>query len=58
MIVIISFKDYLKIFQMNVDPEDLIPKVPKPRDLQPFPTTQSIVSVNKCASKLVNKYTN
>ena len=29
---------------MNVDPEDLLPKLPKPKDLQPFPTTQSIVS--------------
>lgn len=30
--------------QVNVDPEDLIPKLPKPRDLQPFPTTQALVS--------------
>ncbi|XP_065520240.1 ribosome biogenesis protein BOP1-like isoform X2 [Lathamus discolor] len=29
--------------QVNVDPEDLIPKLPKPRDLQPFPTTQALV---------------
>ena len=29
--------------QMNVDPEDLIPHMPRPRDLQPFPTTQSLV---------------
>uniref|UniRef100_A0A667XPE3 Ribosome biogenesis protein BOP1 n=1 Tax=Myripristis murdjan TaxID=586833 RepID=A0A667XPE3_9TELE len=29
--------------RVNVDPEDLIPKLPKPRDLQPFPTTQSLV---------------
>ncbi|XP_009469631.1 PREDICTED: ribosome biogenesis protein BOP1 {ECO:0000255/HAMAP-Rule:MF_03027} [Nipponia nippon] len=28
---------------VNVDPEDLIPKLPKPRDLQPFPTTQALV---------------
>ncbi|XP_010004606.1 PREDICTED: ribosome biogenesis protein BOP1, partial [Chaetura pelagica] len=27
---------------VNVDPEDLIPKLPKPRDLQPFPTTQAL----------------
>ena len=27
----------------NVDPEDLIPKLPKPRELQPFPTIQSIM---------------
>lgn len=27
----------------NVKPEDLIPKLPKPKDLQPFPTTESIV---------------
>lgn len=29
---------------MNVNPEDLIPKLPQPKDLQPFPTTESIVS--------------
>lgn len=29
--------------QVNVNPEDLIPKLPKPKDLQPFPTTQSLV---------------
>ncbi|XP_029942505.1 LOW QUALITY PROTEIN: ribosome biogenesis protein bop1-like [Salarias fasciatus] len=29
--------------RVNVNPEDLIPKLPKPRDLQPFPTTQSLV---------------
>ncbi|XP_052230147.1 ribosome biogenesis protein bop1-B-like [Dreissena polymorpha] len=29
--------------RMNVDPEDLIPRLPKPKDLQPFPTTQSLV---------------
>lgn len=27
----------------NVNPEDLIPKLPKPRDLQPFPSIQSLV---------------
>lgn len=30
--------------KVNVDPEDLIPKLPKPKDLQPFPTTEAIVS--------------
>lgn len=30
--------------QVNVDPEDLIPKLPRPRDLQPFPTCQALVS--------------
>lgn len=30
--------------KVNVDPEDLIPTIPRPRDLQPFPTVQSIVS--------------
>lgn len=34
---------------MNVDAEDLIPKLPKPKDLQPFPTTQSLVSKTSCA---------
>nr|XP_028591773.1 ribosome biogenesis protein BOP1 [Podarcis muralis] len=29
--------------RVNVDPEDLIPKLPKPRDLQPFPTVQALV---------------
>ncbi|XP_054023474.1 ribosome biogenesis protein BOP1 [Dryobates pubescens] len=29
--------------RVNVDPEDLIPKLPKPRDLQPFPTTQALI---------------
>uniref|UniRef100_A0A8D0HKG4 Ribosome biogenesis protein BOP1 n=1 Tax=Sphenodon punctatus TaxID=8508 RepID=A0A8D0HKG4_SPHPU len=29
--------------RVNVDPEDLIPRLPKPRDLQPFPTTQALV---------------
>ncbi|XP_057210906.1 ribosome biogenesis protein bop1 [Triplophysa rosa] len=29
--------------RVNVKPEDLIPKLPKPKDLQPFPTTQSLV---------------
>ncbi|ELT96122.1 hypothetical protein CAPTEDRAFT_130363, partial [Capitella teleta] len=29
--------------RMNVNPEDLIPKLPKPRELQPFPTVQSLV---------------
>ncbi len=27
---------------MNVDPESLIPKLPRPQELQPFPTKQSI----------------
>lgn len=31
-------------FQLNVDPKDLLPKLPKPQDLQPFPTTLSLVS--------------
>ncbi|XP_064610704.1 ribosome biogenesis protein bop1-like [Liolophura sinensis] len=29
--------------RMNVNPDDLIPKLPKPRELQPFPTTQAMV---------------
>mmetsp|Transcript_66385 Transcript_66385/g.163589 ORF Transcript_66385/g.163589 Transcript_66385/m.163589 type:complete len:623 (+) Transcript_66385:496-2364(+) len=28
--------------RMNVDPESLLPKLPKPQDLRPFPTTLSI----------------
>lgn len=29
--------------RVNVNPEDLIPKLPRPRDLQPFPTTQAMI---------------
>ncbi|EDQ89285.1 block of proliferation 1 [Monosiga brevicollis MX1] len=29
--------------RMNVDPEDLLPKLPKPEDLQPFPSAPSLV---------------
>ncbi|XP_029058018.1 ribosome biogenesis protein BOP1 isoform X1 [Monodon monoceros] len=29
--------------RVNVDPEDLIPRLPRPRDLQPFPTCQALV---------------
>ena len=27
------------------DPDILLPKLPKPKDLQPFPSTESIVSI-------------
>jgi ribosome biogenesis protein ERB1 len=30
--------------RVQVDPQELIPKLPKPRDLQPFPNTLSIVT--------------
>jgi len=30
---------------VNINPEDLIPKLPKPKDLKPFPTTLSLVSL-------------
>ena len=29
--------------RVQIDPQELIPKLPKPKDLQPFPTTLSIV---------------
>lgn len=29
--------------RVQVNPEDLLPKLPRPRDLQPFPSTESIV---------------
>lgn len=29
--------------RVQMDPQDLLPKLPKPKDLQPFPTTLSIV---------------
>ena len=38
--------------QMNVNPEDLIPKLPQPKDLQPFPTTEAIVSLLYFSSKM------
>lgn len=28
---------------MTIEPEDLLPKLPSPKDLQPFPTIQSLV---------------
>lgn len=31
-----------RIRKANVDPESLIPKLPRPKDLQPFPSSQSI----------------
>lgn len=37
---------YVGFIQVQVDPEELIPKLPKPRDLQPFPTTLSMVLVS------------
>lgn len=37
--------------QVNVDPEDLIPKLPRPRDLQPFPVCQALVSVESEVGK-------
>ena len=39
-----GFKIYSTcLLQLNVNPDDLIPKLPKPKDLQPFPTTQALV---------------
>lgn len=32
-----------RIRRANVDPESLIPKLPRPKDLQPFPSVQSIL---------------
>jgi len=32
-----------RIRRANVDPESLIPKLPRPKDLQPFPSIQSLV---------------
>ncbi|KAJ8883450.1 hypothetical protein PR048_015293 [Dryococelus australis] len=29
--------------QLMIEPEDLVPQLPSPQDLQPFPTTQSLV---------------
>ena len=33
----------LLVLQVQVNPEDLLPKLPRPKDLQPFPSTESIV---------------
>lgn len=30
-------------FQLTIEPEDLLPKLPSPKDLQPFPTIQSMI---------------
>ena len=32
-----------RVRKANVDPEALIPKLPRPKDLQPFPSSQSII---------------
>ncbi|XP_047130028.1 ribosome biogenesis protein bop1-B isoform X1 [Hydra vulgaris] len=32
-----------KKVRLQIDPEDLIPKLPRPRDLQPYPTVQSLI---------------
>lgn len=32
-----------RVRKANVDPESLIPSLPRPRDLQPFPSVQSII---------------
>lgn len=32
-----------RVRKANVDPESLIPKLPRPKDLQPFPSVQSMV---------------
>ena len=34
---------FADIFKMNVDPDSLIPKLPNPRDLQPFPNSPAIL---------------
>ena len=36
-----------------MNPEDLIPKLPKPKDLKPFPTTLSLVSFKFSNVKLL-----
>ena len=28
--------------QLNIDPESLFPKLPRPRDLRPFPTAEAL----------------
>lgn len=29
--------------QLTITPDDLVPKLPSPRDLQPFPTTEALL---------------
>lgn len=31
------------MFQLTIDPHQLVPKLPNPQDLQPFPTQESMV---------------
>ena len=38
MIIVVS-----SCFQLTIEPEDLLPQLPSPKDLQPFPTVMSMV---------------
>lgn len=41
--------------QLNIDPETLIPKLPKPRDLHPFPTACALVrNILACQDWLIS----
>jgi len=31
-----------RCIQLQINPEDLLPKLPRPRDLRPFPTAQAL----------------
>ena len=33
--------------RLNIDPESLVPKLPKPRELRPFPTTMCMSAATK-----------
>jgi ribosome biogenesis protein ERB1 len=35
--------------RINIDPESLVPKLPKPADLQPFPTTMCLEFIGHTA---------
>ena len=43
-VIVSQTEIFYRHFKLNVNPDDLIPKLPKPRDLQPFPTTQALVT--------------
>lgn len=40
--IVLVYSFYFSFQQLNVDPDSLLPKLPSPKDLQPFPTRQAL----------------
>jgi WD40 repeat protein len=38
-----TYLPFLLLLQLTIQPEDLLPQLPNPKDLQPFPTVMSMV---------------